>query len=113
MGIAFTDDVATIGTTEYSLPGDASGPTAQTDDCILQTFLDVSALAAGDEFRIRIYEKVDSGTQRIVDEWTLVGAQARPIWTHPTLIVGDGWDVTVKKISGTDRSISWSLRKIT
>lgn len=113
MAISFTNDSATITTTEYSLPGDGAGPTAQTDDCLLQVWLDFAAMAAGDTFRIRLYEKINGGTQRLAEEWTLVGAQGKPAWTMPAVIVGEGWDVTVIKVAGTDRSIGWSLRKIT
>jgi len=113
MAISLTNDSATISTTEYSLPTDSTSREPQTDDCVLQAWLDVSALEAGDEFMIRLYEKINGSAELIVEEWTLVGAQARPGWTMPTVIVGEGWDVTVTKIAGTDRSIGWSLRKIT
>ena len=115
MAIAFVEDSATISTTEYSLPGDGAGPTVQTDDCILQTWIDFANMAAGDEYRVRLYEKVNGtgATQRIVEQWSLVGAQSKPAFAMPTMVVGNGWDVTVTKIAGTDRSIGWSLRKVT
>lgn len=113
MAITFVNDSASIGTTEYSLPTDSTTRVAQTDDCILQVFLDVSALAAGDEFVLKLYEKyAAAGTQRLVDQWTLTNAQTRPMWVSPSLIVGEGWDFTVQKIAGTDRTIYWSLRKV-
>lgn len=115
MTITFVNDSATISTSEYSFPADTTTavPVAQTDDCILQVFADVSAMAAGDEFRFRIYEKVNAGTIRVAYENTLVGAQANPVFEFPSMIVGDGWDVTALKVAGTDRAIAWSLRKIT
>ena len=113
MAITFVNDSASIGTTEYSLPSDSTTRVAQTDDCILQVFLDLSALAAGDEFAVKIYEKyAAAGTQRLLDTWALVGAQSKPMWASPSLVVGEGWDVTVQKIAGTDRTIYWSLRKV-
>jgi hypothetical protein len=114
MAITFVEDSATISTTEYSLPADGAGPTAQVDDCLLQVWIDFANMAAGDEYRVRLYEKVNGAgaTQRIADQWSLVGAQARAAFVMPTVIVGNGWDVTVTKIAGTDRSIGWSLRKI-
>ena len=113
MAITFVNDFASISTIEYSLPTDSTTRVAQTDDCILQVFLDVSALAGGDEFVLKLYEKyATAGTQRLVDQWTLINAQARPMWVSPSLIVGEGWDFTVQKIAGTDRTIYWSLRKV-
>jgi hypothetical protein len=114
MGITLVNDSATISTTEYSLPADTTTgvPTSQTDDCLLQVWIDFGAMAAGDEYEWRLYEKVNAGTQRLVQVGRVMGAQSSPL-VLPTLILGDGWDVTVKKIAGTDRSIGWSLRKVT
>lgn len=106
---------ATIGTTERSLPADTTTgvPTSQTDDGTMQVWLDLNALALGDEFELNIYEKVQSsGTQRkCVDPIRFVGPQGvAPIFVSPALMMRHGWDVTLKKISGTDRAIPWSLR---
>jgi hypothetical protein len=30
----------------------------------------------------------------------------------PTLVLGIGWDMTLKKISGTDRVINWRISNI-
>lgn len=119
MPISTVEDTATIGTTEYSLPGDATyaappAGTEQTDDAIVQVWLDLSALQAGDQFVCRLYEIVylTGATQRLVEEWTFSGAQSKPGWVMPSVIVANGWDVTLQKTSGTDRAIPWSLRKI-
>lgn len=111
MAITFTNDSATISTTEYSLPADSTTLAAQTDDCILQVWIDFDAMAAGDEYQIKLYEKVNAGTARAVIDTRVTGDQSAP-WVSPSLVVGEGWDVTVKKIAGTDRSIAWSLRKV-
>ena len=111
MAISITPDSATIGTTEYSLPADSTTLAAQTDDCILQVWLRMDANAAGDNFELKIYEKVNAGTAMVAYTSQYVGAQSQLIVT-PSLIVGEGWDVTLKKIAGTDRAIAWSLRKI-
>lgn len=114
MPITLVEDLATIGATEYSLPSGSTTRVAQTDDCVLEAWLDVNALAAGDEYLVRLYEKVrGAGTQREVAAWTIRGPAPEPIWRMPPAIVGNGWDVTVQKIAGTDRSIEWSLRKVT
>jgi len=112
VAITLVSDSATIGTTEYSLPADSTTLAAQTDDCVLQVWIDFANMAAGDEYLWKIYEKINAGTQRVIAQGTVVGVQTSPVVT-PSLIVGDGWDVTVDKIAGTDRSIAWSLRKLT
>lgn len=111
---AFTNS-ATISTTEYSLPRNAvydSGQ-PQTADGIYQVFIDLANMAAGDQYEIKLYEKVTSGgTQRLIDTWIVDGAQAAPAFCLPTMILLHGWDVTMKKLAGTDRSISWSIRQV-
>lgn len=102
-----------VSTTEWSLTTDTSGPDADTTDGVFQIFLDVSAVAAGDLFRVRVYEKVrSSDTQRIVYDAYIGGPQMTPIWTGPSFILMHGWDVTLIKVSGTDRTITWSIRQI-
>lgn len=116
MPLATVDDSATISTSEYSLPADTTTgvPTSQTDDCLLQCWIDFGAMIAGDQYRVRFYEKVNGtgATQRQLLEAVLTGAQAAP-WVSPAMFMAHGWDVTVLKLAGTDRSIGWSLRKIT
>lgn len=115
MALGITGNSATIGTTEYSIPAATTSgvPTSQTDDCVLQCWIDLGAMAAGDSFQVKVYEKVNGGTQRTVYVATLVGAQTDAAFVLPSLFLGEGWDVTLKKIAGTDRSIGWSLRKVT
>lgn len=112
MPITFSNNSASISTTEYSLPNNSTTLTAQTDDCILQVWIDFDAMVAGDEYRIRLYEKINGGTARTVIDTRVAGDQGTP-WVCPTLIVGDGWDVTVTRTAGSDRTIAWSLRKAT
>lgn len=108
---AFTG-TETVSTTEWSLTTDTGGPDAETSDGWFQCFLDLNALAAGDVFEFKVYEKVlTGGTQRLVYSARFAGAQGAPVWASPTLGLLFGWDMTLKKISGTDRSIDWSIRK--
>lgn len=109
---AFTG-TETISTTEHSLTTDSSGPDVDTTSGIFQAFLDLNALAAGDEFVFKVYEKVRTGdTQRLVYTATFAGAQSTPIWASPSLILGVGWDMTLDKVAGTDRAINWRISKI-
>ncbi len=116
MAINFVNDFATISTSEYSLPADTitGVPTSQTTDGVYQVLIDFGAMVAGDQYRIRLYEKTDSGgTQRLVEEWILTNAQSKAMFIIPSVILGEGWDVTVLRLAGADRSIRWSLRSIT
>lgn len=104
---------ASIGTTEYSVPNAAnySSGSALTSDYMIQCTFDVAAMVAGDQFQFTIYEKVISGgTQRIKDQAVLTGAQGIPTLTFPAYIMLHGWDVTIKKLAGTDRTIPASIR---
>jgi hypothetical protein len=115
MAITYTNDYATISTAEYSLPADTTTavPTSQTTDGVFQFFIDFGAMVAGDQYRIRLYEKTDSGgTQRLVEEWILTGAQSKPMLVLPSVVLGEGWDVTVLRTAGSDRSIRWSIRQV-
>jgi len=106
---------ATIGTTEYFLAANSTTQgSGQTTDAMVQLFLDVSALANADEFRVRAWDAISSGgTVRIIMEWTIAHAQSEPIWASPALILLHKWDFSVTKLTGTDRSIAWSIRTAT
>jgi hypothetical protein len=103
----------TVSTTEHSLTTDSAGPDVDVTAGIYQAFIDLNALAAGDEFVFKAYEKVRTGdTQRLVYTATFSGAQSMPIWVSPTLILGIGWDMTLDKVAGTDRAINWRISRI-
>lgn len=102
---------ATIGTTEYSCPNASTTLTPRTDEGWFEVTFDTANLAAGDQFQFRLYEKVTSGgTQRLFYEAIMPGAQADTL-LFPPRALKHGWDVTIKKLAGTDRSISWSIRQ--
>lgn len=113
MALSKTDGSGTIGATEFSAPANAnySSGSPQTADVMLQAWFDLATLAAGDEYQFRVYEKVNGGTQRVAWQASAFGVQTQ-LLVLPSLILMDAWDVTVKKISGTDRVINWSLRQV-
>src|SRR5436190_22812534 len=91
-----------ISTTEHSLTNNSTSIAAQTTDAIVQGFIDLNAMAAGDEYELKVYEKISSGgTQRVVYSGYFANAQAQPIFPLPSLIMMHGWDVTLKKKAGT------------
>jgi hypothetical protein len=112
MAITFTDDSATITSTERFLASDSTTATYQTADCVLQVFLDLSNLAGGDTFVITFYEKVDGTNARAFASTTFTNAQTPANWASSQYIVGAGWEVGLDKTAGADRVIAWSLRTI-
>lgn len=101
-----------VAGTEWSCTTDTSGPDADTTDGVFQLFLDLSDMVAGDVLEITLYEKCRSAdTQRQVEQWVRSGAQARPIWVSPSLILMHGWDFTLKAASGTI-TVTWSIRQV-
>jgi hypothetical protein len=104
----------TVSTTEHSMTTDTSGPDTDTTVGIFQAFIDLNALAVGDAFEFKVYEKARAAdTQRVCFYAQFANTQAQPIYASPSLILGAGWDMTLKKISGTDRTITWSIRGVT
>ena len=101
-----------IDTNEWSLTGDDNSLAAITTAGVYQVFLDLNDMVSGDELQIRIYEKVQSSdTQRIVYQANLIGPQSPPIWVSPSLVLMNGWDVSLDAIAGTI-TVTWSIRKV-
>lgn len=104
---------ASIGTTEYSLVNNSTSIASETNDGVYQVFLDLNALTATEVYEFKVYEKVtSSATQRIVYQVRMSGVQSAPNWVSPSLLLLHGWDATLDKISGTDRTILWSIRRV-
>jgi hypothetical protein len=109
--VAYTG-TATISTTEYSLVTNSTTLASSTDVGVYQIFIETDNMVAGDEYNIFIKEKVIAGgTQLNIYSATLDGRQGSPFIT-PTLVLMLGWDVTMDLVTGTARSISWSIRKV-
>jgi hypothetical protein len=104
---------ATISTTERFLASNSTSATYQTTDGVYQLWLDLSALAVGDIFQVKVYEKVASaGTARVVMIDNVTGPLDSPHYVSPTLILLHGWEYSLVKIAGTDRAIPWSIRQL-
>jgi hypothetical protein len=106
-------DGVTVGATELSIVSGTTTLQSITDDGVYQLFVDAGNMAAGDIFRVRIYEKVEGtgGTKKVLATWILQHAQPE-IFASPTLILINGWDMTLQKVSGTDRAFDASIRKV-
>lgn len=103
---------ATITGTETSLVSGTTTLQSVSTPAVMQLFVDTVNMTSGDEYVIQIKDKViSSGTQKIIYQAYLEGKQTTPFVT-PTLILYHGWDVTMDLVTGTARSISWSIRKV-
>ena len=103
---------ATIDTTEYSLVTNSTTLASNTVAGVYQVFIDTLNMAPGDEYHIDIKEKITSaGTQRTIYTVVLEGTQSSP-FVAPTLILMNGWDVTMDLLAGTAKTITWSIRKV-
>lgn len=111
---AFQSSVS-VGATEYfCAAASTTQGSGQATDGAYQLVLDLSALANGDTFRIRVYDAISSGgTVRIGMEWTVSHAQSEPLYFTPTLMLFHKWDFSLTKLAGTDRTIAWSIRAVT
>jgi hypothetical protein len=102
--------------TEYSLTGAGTTLQTQTTDGVYQLFLDLNAVALGDTYEIRCYEKARSAdTQRVVQMATVShaqGADGALYYTEPIVLM-HGWDYSLKRTAGSDRTITWSIRSVT
>lgn len=104
---------ATITTTERFLASNSTTKTDQTSQGVYQLFLDLNAVAAGDIFQVKCYERISSGgTTRVVWIDNVSGPLDSPMYATPTLILLWGWEFSLVKVSGTDRAIPWSIRKV-
>lgn len=111
---AFKQDSVTVSTTEYSLTNNSTTIATQTADGAYSLWLDTSAMAAGDIYEIRIYEKVTStaSTAKLKGQViTLADAQGGSYECYLGVLM-NGWDVTLKRTAGTDRAFSWAIRQV-
>jgi hypothetical protein len=106
-------DAVTVGATELSIVSGTTTLQTVGDDGIYQLWVDpVTNMAKGDEFIARIYEKVEEtgGTKRLVWEATLSDVPTE-LLVSPQLLLMHGWDMTLKKVAGTDRAFDASIRR--
>jgi hypothetical protein len=109
---AYTLSAVTISTTEISIPSGTSTLSTITVAGVYQLLLDPSNMVKGDQFVARFYEKVlSSTTKKMIAEQYLLGAQDQPI-LFPSMVLLNGWDMTLLKLAGTDRAMTASIRKV-
>lgn len=106
-------DGVTVGASELSIVSGTTSLQTITDDGVYQLWVDAGVMAKADEFQIKLYEKVEGtgGTKKVFFQVNLLGVQTE-IFVTPTFILINGWDMTIKKITGTDRAFDASIRKV-
>lgn len=106
-------DGVTVGATELSIVSGTTSLQTITDDGVYQLWLDAGNMAKGDEFKVRLYEKVEGtgGTKKVFFQATLSDVQSE-VYVTPTFVLINGWDMTLQKIAGTDRAFDASIRKV-
>ncbi len=110
---AFTGSAVSVSTSEISLINGTTTIATNATAGIYQAFVDLNALIAGDAFDFKVYEKVlTGGVQRVVYVANFAQVQTSPIWVSPTLVLGIGWDMTLKNILGAARAITWRISKV-
>jgi hypothetical protein len=91
----------------------AGVPFARIDIGIYRPFVDfVGTMQKGDEFWIRVYEKIRTGgTARLLFPPAILhGVQTTP-WMPPAIELGIGFDISVQRVLGANRNCDWSIRR--
>ncbi len=109
--------VPTVGTTVvYTSSGTTTQGTPLTAG-FYQLFIDITPIAAGDEFLIQVIDKCrssDAGAS-VIEEWYLEGVQSgggMAAHITPIFLLYHAGDFTLKKVAGTDRSLNYNVRRV-
>lgn len=106
-------DGVTVGATELSIVSGTTTLQNVTDDGVYFLWVDANTMVKGDQFMVRVYEKVLSGsTKRVVWRHTISDLQSE-ILTFPPIWLLHGWDMTIQKVAGTDQTFDASIRAVT
>lgn len=104
---------ATVSTTELSITGGTSTIQSRTTAGFYELVISQANLAKGDRFLVRLYEKVTSGgAQEIEVLGEHSGDVVGPFWV-PGRHLRHGWDFTIIRTAGADRTIVASVRAVT
>jgi hypothetical protein len=102
-----------VTTDEWSLTTDTTTLATDTTDGVFQAWIDLSAMVRGDSFRIKAYEKVQSaGTQRLIFSHVINNSQSDPMYVTPAMMLMHGWDFSLERLAGADRTITWAIRAL-
>lgn len=101
---------------EHSLTADAARVAqAETVAGTYQCFIDFTNLTSTEVYKWTLYEKTITGASQIVFEESIINGNQLPNkgWVSRAYLLGLGFDMTLVKVSGTARAISWRISKAT
>ena len=109
----WTLDAVTVGTTAISVISGTTSASSDTTDGVYQLWVDDNTnMTKTEEYEIRILEKVhNGGTQKTVFRDTIKGVQSE-VFVTPPLMLGNGFDFTIKKLAGTDRAFDARVSQV-
>lgn len=103
---------ATISTTETSLRTGGTTLGADTTIGYYQVSIEIESINNADVYKMILYEKASqAATQRVLESWLFSGVPGKPAIITPSFPLGNGWEWTIKKVSGTDRTVRATLWK--
>lgn len=105
-----TNSSASISTTEISIMTGTSTLTAQTTQGVVHCVIDFENSIAGDEWDVVMYEARAVGQTQLPIWKAHIRGVSDPLVLPPTFLC-NGWNITVKRTAGTDRTIYWSVRQ--
>jgi hypothetical protein len=111
MAFTFTEFSVSVGATPISLTNGNTTIAANTLNELVAAYVEIDAMAAGDEFEVRLLEKTRGASTQVQRQaWRMPFGEN--LLETPLFILGNGWDFTILKISGTDRTCQLSLRRV-
>lgn len=106
---SYTQSALSISTTELSLTGGTSTLVARTDDGYYAARIFIASMAAGDQFLIKVYEKLLSGSSQVAFwEIPILNAMSAPLYL-PAVLLTHGWEFSAIKVAGTNRNLDFGV----
>lgn len=113
MGLNTQLRTATVDTTPYHVMAGSTTPAYSTTPCVQQLFVDITAVVAGDEFKAKLHKKIDGTNVVVVYEANFTPLTNKG-WSSPMFIVdGSGWDWSLERVAGTNRSLDMRINYVT
>lgn len=110
MATTITVDSASISTTEYFINADSTSAETNTDNMSVSFHLGLENMVAGDQYQIIFYEKAGASTKRAM--FTAIATGVSEDFVSPSIRVANGWDIGVKRLAGSDRTIYWTIYEV-
>lgn len=114
MPLTFTQNSASISTTEYSFMQNAaySANSPITRNAEVQGEISLAAMTGADVYRFRMYRKTLGTSEVVYEHTTPAGVQPGPFLFPKMMVSSEGWDATGLLITGSAKILSWSFGEI-